>query len=155
MKRSEAQIRVQQFLDAHEKMASHGPDCIVALHIDNNNSVLRSSDLIALIKELEDAKINARRYQFLSGRIRKMPKMLSSPYIVNPNKSRLYAVATYTPDHLDAAIDLDMLEDMSNFVYRQKLAEGDIRFIDPGFQFSDEFAKECEDEARKILSNQF
>jgi len=111
------------------------------------------SEIDKLKEQLRIAKIKARRYDFLSGRIRKLPRSFTSPYIVDPNKSRLYAMATYTPDNLDAAIDLDMLEDMSNFVYRQKLAEGDIRFIDPGFQFSDEFAKECEDEARKIIEN--
>lgn len=111
------------------------------------------SEIDELKEQLRVANIKARRYDFLSGRIRKLPRSFKSPYIVDPNKSRLYGVATYTPEHLDAAIDLDMLEDMSNFVYRQKLAEGDIRFIDPGFQFSDEFAKECEDEARKIIEN--
>lgn len=111
-------------------------------------------DEIEKMKEdLRIANIKARRYDFISGRIRKNPRNLRSPYIVDPSRSRLYAVVTYTPEHLDAAIDLDMLEDMSNFVYHQKLAEGDIRFIDPGFQFSDEFAKECEDEARKIIEN--
>lgn len=113
------------------------------------------SEIDELKEQLRIAKIKARRYDFLSGRSRKRPRSFTSPYVVDPSKSRLYAVATYMPDNLDAAVDRDMLDDMSNFVYQEKLVEGDARFADPEFQFSDEFAKECEDEARKILANQF
>lgn len=100
---------------------------------------------------LSDAR-DAARYRWLRGGMRKTRRPDDAPYVVNPRRSKLYAVVNYAGEELDAAIDEDRLNDMTQWVYEEALTEGDNRFADPNFRFSDEFANECTEKAKAILA---
>ena len=90
-----------------------------------------------------DAK-DAARYRWLRDySLRKTSRPDDAPYVMNPRRSKLYAMSAYRGDALDAAIDEDRLNDMAQHIFEQALIEGDARFADPKFRFSDEFSDEC------------
>lgn len=97
---------------------------------------------------------DAARYRWLRDNPRKArSKALpyDAPYVINPRKSVLYAMARYKGEALDEAIDNDRLEDMAQHIFEERQVEGDDRFADPMFWASDEFADECEKKAKEAL----
>lgn len=99
------------------------------------------------------AEQDARRYRWLSGGLRKTRRPHDAPFVFNPKRSRLYAVEKYEGESLDAAIDEDILDDMAQFVYEEALVEGDERFADPEFKFSEAFTNECIEKAKRLLAH--
>lgn len=99
---------------------------------------------------------DAARYRWLrdghkKGLLRKTRRPSDAPYVINPRKSVLYGVVSYDGADLDKAIDEDRLDDLAQYFYEEALIEGDSRFSDPSFRFSDEFAEECMERARQQL----
>lgn len=109
------------------------------------------TDATQLITDRADAI----RYRWLRDQPKKQyskSRSFRSPYVVDPQRSRLYAVVGYTDQNLDGAIDQDILEGMSQHIFEQMQVEGDERFRDPSFLFSDEFSDECQNKARIALN---
>ncbi len=97
--------------------------------------------------------LDAARYRWLrdghqKGFVRKTRRPDDAPYVVNTKLSVLYGVVAYSGGSMDAAIDEDRLNDLAQHIYEEALIEGDARFADPQFRFSDEFAEECLGKAR-------
>lgn len=70
---------------------------------------------------------------------------------MDTKRSKLYAIYDSTGEALDASIKIDILEDTSQYVFEEAFIEGDARFADPNFKFSDEFCDECTMKAKKLL----
>jgi hypothetical protein len=114
-------------------------------------SQMRDYARAAILSERERALKDAGRYRWLRDKLRKTRRPLDAPYVIHP-RSRLYAVRDMRGPELDAAIDEDILQDMTQHVFEEALAEGDARFADPEFKFSDEFEAECTEKARAVLA---
>jgi hypothetical protein len=89
---------------------------------------------------------------FHKGDLRKTRRPSDAPYVVNPQKSVLYGIEAYRGQELDRAIDEDRLNDLAQHIYEEALVNGDSRFSEPDFRFSDEFANECFDKARAAMA---
>lgn len=72
------------------------------------------------------------------------------PYVVNPQKSRLYAMVSFIQNELDAAIDLDILCNTCNLMHHHGyLVENHLT---NGFSWpSDEYCDLLAEEAYKLL----
>lgn len=110
-----------------------------------------------VLGEAEATHQAAERYLWLrdgfhKGDLRKTRRPSDAPYVVNPQKSVLYGIEAYRGQALDRAIDEDRLNDLAQHIYEEALVNGDSRFSEPDFRFSDEFANECLDKARAAMA---
>lgn len=103
--------------------------------------------------DLNQLIIDALRYRWLRGEKKTKGSYCFWPYVIDPVKSRLYAVQDLKNQTLDKSIDESMLHDMAQYIYTEKCVYGDTRFSDPDFKFSDEFSTECEEEAKIALTD--
>lgn len=107
--------------------------------------------------QAEQDRIDAIRYRWLRDNPRKAyykAAPFDAPYVIDPKKSRLYAIYVQRGLTLDHSIDEDRQQDMAQHVFEEMLVEGDARFADPLFKFSDEFADECDAKARVLLEKE-
>jgi hypothetical protein len=119
-----------------------------SLELDRNKLIAHVEELH---KSYETIEKDAKRYQWLRDpALRRTRRPMNAPFVFNPT-SRLYAVGRLIESELDSAVDADILDDMAQYVFENALIDGDERFSDPQFKFSDEFAAECVAKAKLIL----
>lgn len=107
----------------------------------------------ALLKKLQSELEQATLYRWLRDRPYKYKFSLSSQnaFVMDQRASRLYAVARLDGYDLDSVLKQEILDDMINHIAYEQEVEGDARFSDPGWQFSDERYHELEQKAMKEL----
>lgn len=100
----------------------------------------------------EQDAVDAKRYRWLRDNPRKSKHKSIPSYA--PRAMNMISVKPYAGNgaQLDADIDLDILNDAAQCIYETLLAEGGERFSDHLYKFSDEFARECEERAKILLS---
>lgn len=107
----------------------------------------------ALLKKLQSELEHATLYRWLRDRPYKYKFSLPSQnaFVMDQRTSRLYAVSRLDGDALDVVIKDEILGDMVNHLAYEQEVEGDNRFSDPEWQFSDDRYNELEQKAMKEL----
>lgn len=110
------------------------------------------SELEELIPQLKKNQEDARLYEWLRDLPYRRRYRPDNPlYVIDPEKSRLYAVMALRGQNLDDAIRDQILWDLVNHLSDEQKINGDARFKDPDWQFSNERTDELEQLARKQL----
>ncbi|HET8685886.1 MAG TPA: hypothetical protein VFM18_04395 [Methanosarcina sp.] len=94
---------------------------------------------------------DARNYRWLRDDQRKYKYSVGNKLFVFDPTSRLYAIKNLCGYMLDDAIQTEILEDMINYLGYEQEIEGDNRFSDPQWRFSDFRYDELEEQAKKEL----
>lgn len=107
----------------------------------------------ALLKKLQSELEQATLYRWLRDRPYKYKFSLPSQnaFVMDQRASRLYAVARLDGDQLDATLKQEILDDMINYLGYEQEVEGDERFSDFDWRFSDARCNELEQKAMKEL----